>query len=1154
MGLHIHHGSHLLELVESYASLLAIPLADPFTCEVIAVPTAGVRDWLQQQLALRLGAAGRQDGVAANIEMLFPGRFVGRALGQPANFDDPWDIDHLTWSVLQTLESTKVAVPGYGAAALDPTASTRSSVTHSTDMHPVDRHPAVVRTRYATARRIADLFDRYAVNRPDMLHLWQLGHDGDGTLDEHGAVVPLSQDQQWQPALWREVRSLIAVPSRAEVMPQLLADLCDGRVQPQLPQRVGVFGVSAVAPGQLSVLCALAHVRDVHVYLVHPSAVAWQQCRQQLQGKLTPRSACDATAHVRHRLVRSWARPAMEATALLGGVAVFGVLAEQHQHLHPAHEFTNGAASLLHQMQGDIAADHEPLGSRAHIVDNSVQIHACHGTTRQLEVLRDALGHLFAADATLAPHDVMIVCPDLTRFAPLISSVFQRGTFPVPVQVSDLSLGIENPVATALSALVEFASGRCTASDLLGLCSLAPIQRKLGLSYDDLSRIDQWIVDLGTTWGLDAEHRSEWVPAHVTEGTWASALDRVLLGAAMPCPTPRVGAGGIVPFDDVSADGLRTAGVLAELIAMLRAARRATSGEHTIREWVDALTDLVSSLCATTPDDAWQLAQVLQTIADLRDQSMVAASPCDVPLSISDVRAILDESMGERHGHLSMRSGSVTVTAMVPVRNIPARVVCVLGLDEGALRSSGADGDDLLAWHPCVGERDTRVEGRHLLLDALMAAGEQLIITCDGSDITTNRALPLSVQLIELRDVVAATLTPTSGGGGGGGGTSAETLVLTRHPRQAYAETNFIARTQSPSSLAGQPFGFDDAMLGAAHARRESLTSADRSGGTDASAACDPAGLRVMATLPLLVPDIVSLHQLTESSSRPARTYLIDRLDIRLPSTPEQLTNEIPIEISSLESWRLGTSLLQQYRNTASPEQLAEWHQAQQLNGTLPPLELAKTALAGIDREVETLFAAVPNLAWLIAQSDTLPIDLHLNASGPEPAHVRLVDTLTNIAGDILVRVDFKRPRPRFNIGAALDLAAAVLTQPERDWQALLVTRGTSKNKATALRLVPVAQQRVVAAQALLDIALGLRLQALREPVPLFESASQKLFRSGTFDETPYEKDLGDQHTNFLWGHITADEIMSPAGGGRAQALAEALWGAYDAFTQELSP
>ena len=75
----------------------------------------------------------------------------------------------------------------------------------------------------------------------------------------------------------------------------------------------------------------------------------------------------------------------------------------------------------------------------------------------------------------------------------------------------------------------------------------------------------------------------------------------------------------------------------------------------------------------------------------------------------------------------------------MPMRSVPHRVVCLLGLDDGAFPAQGPrDGDDLMLADPHVGERDPRSEDRQLLLDALLAATERLIVTYTGNDERTN--------------------------------------------------------------------------------------------------------------------------------------------------------------------------------------------------------------------------------------------------------------------------------------------------------------------------------------------------------------------------------------------------------------------------------
>lgn len=1120
MSLFVHHAPHLGPLGDALASLLGRPLPDPFEAEVVAVPTAGLRDWVQRRLALTLGATGHADGVTANVDLVFPGRFVARALGRPADEVDPWAVERLTWAVLTVLDSGAVEVPGRRRAP------------------------------YALARRIADLFDRYAVNRPEILQQWATERDGDGTVDVNGAVSPLPSEQLWQPRLWRAVREVVGIDSTAEHLPDLLADLRAGRLEPELPERVALFGVSSVAPGQLQVLLALAEVREVHLHLIHPSPVAWRRSPFSLDAALTPRAAVDAVAAVEHPLLRSWGRPAMEAAALLRGRSIqvvehasvrvppkpaVQVAATSAGQLQLELDAPSDEPTLLQHVQATLESDEAPARSDSTRRDATMLFHACHGATRQLEVLRDSLGHLFAADPTLQPQDVLVLCPDLQRFVPLVPAVFGRGSFPVPVRVTDLSLGSQNAVAGALLAALNLVAGRATAGDVLALCGFDPVRVRFGIGNDDIERFDRWTADLGTTWGFDAGHRGDWLSLDIADGTWAATLDRVLLGAAMPSPVPRLGTAGVVPYDDVDAQGLASAGRLADVLARLRAARAATSGAKTIDDWCDVLVAITQSLFATRPADEWQMVQVLDEIDRVRESSAVQDARSDVRLSLTDVRAMLDGLLDAPHGRLDLRSGAVTFTAMVPVRNLPARVIAIVGLEEGTLRAARTDGDDILGVRACVGERDARAEGRSLLLDALLSAEDHLLVTFDGNDITTNRRLPLPVQLGELLETV--------------GHRAGTADLVTRHPRRAHDESNFLAVDGAGS------FSFDGCMLEGAEARRHRREDA----------------VVVPHVLDVTVPLTVRLEELADACTRPARTYLRDRLDVRLPRDRENIDPSIPLSVTPLDVYTLGDDLLRRHHELGGAA-AESWRETTRLQGGLPPRELARAALGEVEEEVEEMLAAMPDLREIFCSATgTVPIDISLDTSPWAAGHgatVSLRDTVDSVAGDTLVRVAFTRPKARTRITSALTLAALVVASPDRAWNALLAMRGErAGNPPVVLRLLPlVPVGGVDAAMEFLRTALDLRLRALREPLPIFE-ASKTLFDTGTIDDPDIERDMRDDTNVFLWAGMSSDDLLAIAPvhsdpfpdvvatgasqPSRMAGYARAVWQAYRDFALE---
>jgi exodeoxyribonuclease V gamma subunit len=1131
MALFVHHGSQLGPLAAGLVQRLAAPIGDVFERLVVAVPTAGVRDWLTRRLADELG-------VAANIEMPFPGRFFAAAIGLD-DADDPWSVERLTWAVLEVLEAGVVDVPGWTAASGD---------------GPISR-------RFAVARRIADLFDRYATTRPEILLQWQRGIRGDGTRratavggvsapgDEH-TVGGLPASMEWQYELWRHVAKRVGEPSRAELVAERVGQLRRGELDSALPATVELFGVSALSRPQLDILAALPAVRDVHVSLLHPSAIAWVRVAPIGLSHPAVRSRygdAEATAADSHPLLRSWGRQSSETAAMVRGLPppVTAVATGDLPSGNPP--------TLLEHLRADLAADRPPTPFVLQPDDTSIQVHACHGTIRQLEVLRDVLGHLFVADPTMRPDDVLVICPDLERFEPYAAAVFGRGALPVPVTVSDLSLGTENPIAAALVTILHTVAGRCTSGEVLAVAALEAVRRRMAIGADDLDRFARWSERLGTTWGLDGAHRRTWLESDISLGTWDQALRSLLVGAAMPAPTPRVVFGEIVPFDDIGGDDVAAAGRLAELVSRLRHLRLLATERRTIGAWCDILVDVVATLCAAPPTEPWQRAAVLDAIEAVRQSSLVDERPSTSLLAFDDALAVVDGVVADRRGRLRLRTGAVALTGAAPIRNVPTKIVCLLGFDEGSLHRPAIDGDDLLAVRPCVGERDRAAERRLLLLDALLAAEQTVVVTCDGSDVTTNRETRFAVQLTELLDVVDLMLEPVGGPRDDGRRASP---VLTRHTLRAYDERNFDVSARSLS--------FDDVMCDVAETRR-------RRGDSDVRAA--PARW----ALDVAVPESVTLGQLVNACVRPAATLLHEGLGVRLPGEVDRVDHNIPLSIGRIDLAFVGQRLLDHYAThaalegaggldawqSASSAAVARWSAAERLRATAPPGRLIDSDLERVAAEVDAIAAAaeccgLDRIAVLGAGS-TVDIDLEVAVSGSlatptaAPRSLRLIDTVGGISDRVICRLQYRRPRNATLLAAAFDLAAAVLTTGDDSWRAVTVTRPAQRSGTPECHLLDiVAADPTVAARALLQAAADLRVAALCSAVPVFERTTRTLYDSGYIDEdelvgTEYRRgDLSDLSNHFVWGEVSVAELMAVEPSPRD--LAVHLWGTVAAF------
>ena len=447
------------------------------------------------------------------------------------------------------------------------------------------------------------------------------------------------------------------------------------------------------------------------------------------------------------------------------------------------------------------------------------------------------------------------------------------------MRLADRSVRQTNPLLGVVARLLELADERMTASQLLDFADRAPVRRRFRLGDDDLVRIGDWVAEAGIRWGLDAAHRAPFKLGEVANGTWAAGLDRLLLGVTMTEEELRL-FHNVLPLDDVESGSIDLAGRFAELVDRIGAAVAALRGPQPISAWAEAIAGAAGALTETPPYDSWQDAELQRMLGDV----VAEAAGAEAELSLPDVRALLAERLRGRPTRANFRTGHLTVCTLVPMRSVPHRVVCLLGLDDGAFpRKSPRDGDDLLLEDPHVGERDARMEDRQLLLDALMAATDRLVIIYTGHDERTNLVRPPAVPVGELLDVIDRTVRAEDG--------PARAQVVVHHPLQPFDPRNFTPGRLVPR----RPWSFDRLTLDGARAlagpRREP-------------------GPFIPAPLPGEPPALLELDELVRFVEQPVRRFLRLRLGITVGFYADEPDDGLPVELDPLELWAVGQRLL----------------------------------------------------------------------------------------------------------------------------------------------------------------------------------------------------------------------------------------------------
>lgn len=1094
--------------------------SDPFTPITIVVQSRGMQRWLSHQIAQRLDPDGR--GLAANLEFPFPGAMIERIVGACREQDptpDPWAPDRLVWSVVAELR-----------AGMD-----RPELARLVQHLPPGDAP-VDRGTWALARSIADVFDRYALYRPGLVARWAhaeaVGPDGG----------PLDARSRWQPHLWAALvrRTGVEPTARLQETIDRLRDPSTSPAIDALPRPVLSFGISGLPPRHLDVLVALATRHPVELFVPTASTARWDAiAAARRTGQ--PRQAAN------HPLLVSCGRLLDDAADLLLGCAAIA----------PRPAAPAVSPTLLEVVQDGIRRDRAPDADqpvlleldRGRAVDRSIQIHACHGPARQVEVVRDVILGELADDPTLEPRDVLVMTPDIDTYAPLVQAAF-RGTAEVPevpVRIADRHVGRTNPVADAVVALLDLASGRVRATEVLDLVGRDVVRQRFGLSTDDLEVISGWVATSGIRWGIDAQHRERAGQPADRIHTWRFGLDRLLLGATMADEGDRT-VGDVTPHDDIEGGAVEVAGRFAEACAAVFDVVERCQTPRPFAGWIDLFVGSLERCLAVPAEARWQLQEVRQALEGLRsgaldDRAADGSGDAEVVLDLGAVRGIVAAALEAPRGAAGYETGAVTLCALVPMRSIPHRVVCLIGMDDRAFpRPDARAGFDLLDRDVRVGDRDRRAEDRSLFLEAVLAARQSLVVTTTGHDVRTGEDRPPAVPLAELLDVLDRTATT------GDPARSARHAITRQHPLQPFSPRNFGDRGDGTVE---RPVSFDpvarDAALGRRVARRRTPFLDGRLPDGQIAADDPVAG----------DPGVVALDDLIAAMFHPTRFLMERRLGVRLREDAIEVEDQEPIDLDPLDRAGVGRSLL-----ASRPSDEDAWVRARLSSGTVPAGTPGHVRLAEVHDDVRrlwdhltTLLDARPDATS--AQPRRLPLDLPLGDR-------RLVGTVDGMfptsspgSGSRLV-ASYVRPRPEHLLRAWI-VHLAVTAAGMTDLRTWVVTRGPAgDDPPTHVHLGPLDDDPDTARHTATDLLTDyVRIHDLARvrALPLFPSASSTYAERGrmvdahrAFEPNPWKPGSGDRDAYVEHVHGTGaaldDVLTSAALREEFVDLAGRVWGA----------
>ncbi|PVZ85329.1 exodeoxyribonuclease V subunit gamma [Serratia sp. S1B] len=802
----VYH-SNQLDLLKTLISALIArePLTDPFQQEVVLVQSPGMAQWLQIQLA-------QEFGIAANIAFPLPATFIWEMFtkvlpGIPK--ESAFSKDAMTWKLMWLLPEM-LTQPAF--------APLQHYLTDDSDKRKI----------HQLAGRVADLFDQYLVYRPQWLESWQRGQ----------MVAELADAQQWQAPLWQrlvECTAELGQPEwhRANLYRRFISVLENATsCPPGLPPRVFICGISALPPVYLEALQALGKHIDIHLMFTNPCRYYWGDIQDYaFLARLQSRKRRHHHQAQEYRLFRQPEQAAQlfdaEGAQLLSNplLASWGKLGRDHLYLlaqmtqvQEVDAFVDIPTNdLLHAIQHDMLEleDYAVMGTTPETLDSSdhkrrlepqdrsISLHVCHSLQREVEVLHDQLLAMLAQDPQLSVRDIIVMVADIDSYAPYIQAVF--GSAPpgrhLPFAISDRKARHVHPTLQAFISLLDLPQSRFTSEQVLALLDVPALAARFSIQESGLSLLRRWSGEAGVRWGLDDDNVRQLNLPVTGQHTWRFGITRMLLGYAMDS-----NAGcwqDVLPYDESSGLVATLAGQLAELLAQLSHWRQILSEERPLAEWLPLCQQLLSAFFQRDSETEEALALIedqWQKVISLGLVSRYANSLPLVPLR-DELAARLDQQ------RISQRflAGQINFCTLMPMRSIPFKVVCLLGMNDGVYpRSLPPLGFDLMAQQSERGDRSRRDDDRYLFLEAILSAQQRLYISFIGRSIQDNSERYPSVLVTELLEYLEQSYC-LPGDEQRDADSSAQRVrehLLQHHARMPFAAVNFLPGSEEQSYAA----------------------------------------------------------------------------------------------------------------------------------------------------------------------------------------------------------------------------------------------------------------------------------------------------------------------------------------------------------------
>lgn len=857
MALYTYPSNKLEYLVQVLSKLLDVEKKDLFTPTQLIVGSRGMQHWLSMQLA-------QYRNIAMNLKYDMINGYIldiCYELTAKQEYKKAYTKDILAWRIFRGLDSIN-----------NPKLQ---EYYQNSDLK-----------KYQLSVKIAEIFSKYISYRSEWLQKWAQG--------EYINPAKPESDEDWQMLLWQAlVKEVQDTPYKVQA--EALQKLNRQNLEKlNIPSDIYIFGVNTISPKNLGFVFELAKYIDVNILYINPCSEYWYDL---YKSKIS--AWLDSDDYELQPLLANLGQQGKE---------FFNQLLEnqEKQELEVFEKFDknsldfekladNNQTQLVSLQRNLLELDCQ---NHAKQKDISISINSCHSPLREVQILHDKLLDMIKADPSIKPRDILVMCPNIEDYSPYIDSVFSRFSTDkkLPCSIADRTLLDSEPLAASFIELLQLPESNFEVNKILDYLSVPAIQQKFKISDEQLETIRYWLKE-------SCIHHSN----NGQTFSWSWGLKRLMFGFSYS-DSNHIIDDKLMTIPVIEGSEIAELGGLYELLELLERYSQELLKPRSLEAWQDYLLEMFDDVFNVTNDEQY----IAKKIKDIIVKTVTTAK--DVLLTeeidLYTIRYCLISQLSEPIINNHFLNGKVTFCSMTPMRNVPFRVIAMLGLNNGKFpRQESAISFDLMVRLGRVkGDRTKRDDDRYLFLEAITSARDYLYLSYIGRSVKTNVEQQPSLILKELTSYLYLNY--------GWGKVDIKEYPLHPFSSKCYADEYRSYDEAWLKLLQSEPKVFYDSKL----------LSND-----------------------VNLPKSLSIAKLVKIFEDPIKAYTNYGLELYLEDDFEELEDSEPFDINSLDKHKFKQDLLNTLENNKDKELTIK---TAKLSGKLPESVLTENE---INKEVESI-------------------------------------------------------------------------------------------------------------------------------------------------------------------------------------------------------